>query len=175
MSVIATPPLLPRIELSTVFPPKFQAFPLSTTPDSEKQPKIATIPVRMTAFTGEWNRSLMFASGVGRTRSKDIANSILDAVKMNGGMSFAIQKTPNTTRRTFTEPSPIALPGDPRHCRSPQLHGRETSSCQVSSTIGEVTPRREKRICVSICQRRRRNSSDRTACNQGDAYVECYY
>src|SRR5712692_1987168 len=81
--------------------------------DSEKQPRIATIPVTITALMGEWNRSLILERGVGRTRSKDIAKSILDAVRMNGGMSLAIQRIPKTTSKKLAPPRPIALPVSP--------------------------------------------------------------
>src|SRR2546425_6611945 len=107
---MATPPLLPRIWPSSTFPPVFQLPPGSTTPDSEKQPRIPMNHVTITAFTGEWNRSLMFESGVGRTRSKDMAKSILEAVRMNGGISFAIQKTPKITRIKLAEPRFTPLP-----------------------------------------------------------------
>src|SRR6266851_9629117 len=110
---MATPPLLPRIWPSRTFPPVFQLPPGSTIPDSEKQPRIPTIPVTITAFTGEWNRSLMFDRGVGRTRSKDMAKSILEAVRMNGGISLAIQNTPKITSRKLTEPKLIPLPVSP--------------------------------------------------------------
>src|SRR5712664_3384073 len=92
-----------------VFPPLLRVPPTSKMVDSEKQPRIATIPVTITALIGEWNRSLMLERGVGRTRSKDIAKRILDAVRMKGGMSLAIQRTPKMTRIQLAEPRLIPL------------------------------------------------------------------
>src|SRR2546428_9794456 len=112
-SVMWTPPPLPRTLLIRVFPPLLRVPPTSKMVDSEKQPRIAITPVMITALIGEWNRSLILDRGVGSTRSKDIAKSILDPVKMNGGMSLAIQRTPKTTSRKLAPPKPIALPVNP--------------------------------------------------------------
>jgi hypothetical protein len=38
-----------------------------------------------------------------------MANSILEAVSMNGGMSFAIHKIPKKNNRMFADPRPIPL------------------------------------------------------------------
>ena len=67
----------------------------------------------ITALIGEWKRSLTFANGAGRTRSKDIAKRILEAVRMNGGISFATQNTPNITKITLADPRLIPLPASP--------------------------------------------------------------
>src|SRR5712664_708802 len=96
-----------------VFPPLLRVPPTSKMVDSEKQPRMATIPVTITALIGEWNRSLILERGVGRTRSKHIAKSILDAVRMNGAMSLAIQRTPKITSKKLAPPQPIALPVNP--------------------------------------------------------------
>src|SRR6266702_4462512 len=93
--------------------PGFKVPPGSSIVDSEKQPRTATIPTMITALIGEWKRSLTFANGAGRTRSKDIANKILEAVRINGGMSFATQNTPNITKITLADPRLIPLPASP--------------------------------------------------------------
>ena len=55
----------------------------------------------------------MFARGAGNTRSNDMAKSTREAVRMKGGISFAIQKTPKTTSKKFTEPRLMPLPVSP--------------------------------------------------------------
>ena len=108
-SVSSTPPLLPSAAERNPLDPALRLPPPSNKPDSEKHPRSATTPVTKTALMGEWKRSLTFASGAGSTLSKDIAKRILDAVRMKGGMSLAIQKTPKMTRIQLAEPRLIPL------------------------------------------------------------------
>src|SRR5208282_4223948 len=97
--------------LPSQFIPGLHDPPKLRTPDSEKQPKSAKMPTMRVAFTGEWNLSFTLAIQLGSTRSKPIAKSILEPVKMNGGMSFAIQNMAKmrTSQLRLDRPKPMPV------------------------------------------------------------------
>src|SRR5208283_5692063 len=81
-----------------------------TIPDSERQPSIPKMPVTIVALTGEWNLSLTLAIDAGSTLSKAMAKRILDAVRMNGGMSFMTHSTPNMKSNQLRLLRPMPIP-----------------------------------------------------------------
>src|SRR3989337_2871485 len=95
MSVATTPPP----ELMHLDRILFEPSHLGNTSDSAKLPMKATSITKSTAHMGECHLSFTSASFSGRTLSKAIAKTILEDVKMKGGMSLATQNTAKTNTR----------------------------------------------------------------------------
>ena len=79
---------------------------------SATTPTNAATEVTMMAFTGEARFSLISATHSGRMRSKPIAKSMREQVRMNGGMSLATHMVPITNIK-MPKSLPIPAPKTP--------------------------------------------------------------